>query len=127
MVRPLGRRAIDGRRAEIAAVDFLRASGFEILATNVRVGALEIDAVARRDDLVVLVEVRTRGVGSYVGPLASVDARKRRNLLRAAARYWRETLSTDPSIARMRIDVIGVSFEDERTSIEHIEAAIVDS
>jgi putative endonuclease len=121
------KRASAGRRAEAAAVDYLRSNGFEILGTNVRVGALEIDVVARRGDLVAVVEVRTRGRGSFVGALESVDARKRGRLLRAAARLWREKLSTDESIARLRIDVIAVSFDDGRTLVEHIEAAIVAS
>ena len=121
------KRAGIGRRAEAAAVDYLRSNGFEILGTNVRVGALEIDVVARRGALVAVVEVRTRGRGSFVGPLASIDARKRGRLVRAAARLWREKLSRDESIARLRIDIIAVSFEDGRTLVEHVEAAIVAS
>jgi len=121
------KRAIDGRRAEAAAVDYLRANGFEILGTNVRVGPLELDIVARLGDLVAIVEVRTRGRGSYVGAFESVDSRKRGRIVRAAARLWREMLSSDESIARLRIDVIAVTFEDGRTLVEHAEAAIVAS
>jgi putative endonuclease len=122
---PKSKRAVAGRNAESAAVDYLRSAGFEILDTNLRVGALELDVVARRGDLVAVIEVRTRGRGSYVGPLASVDARKKGRLLRAAARLWRERLSRDESIRRFRIDVVAVTFDGERTVVEHIEAAIV--
>ncbi len=119
------KRAVVGRKAETAAVDYLRAAGFDILETNVRVGALELDVVARRDDLVVIAEVRTRGPGSYVGALESIDAKKRERLVRAASRLWREKLSRDESITRLRIDVLAISFDGARTLVEHIEAAIV--
>ena len=121
------KRALDGRRAEAAAVDYLRLNGFEILGTNVRVGALEIDVVARRGVLVAVVEVRTRGLGSYVRALASIDARKRERLVRAAGRLWKDKLAADHTIERLRIDVIAVTFEGGRTFVEHIEAAIVAS
>ena len=113
-----------GRRAEDAVVELLFARGFEILARNVRVGALELDVIARRAELGVIVEVRTRGRGSFVGGLGSIDAKKRASLIRGAERYWRGTLSKVPGIERVRIDVAAVSFEAERTHIEYIEAAL---
>src|SRR5262245_50620554 len=46
-----------GRAAEEAACDYLRMSGFTILWRNLRIGALEIDIVAKKDDLAAIVEV----------------------------------------------------------------------
>jgi putative endonuclease len=120
----LDARHRSGRRAEDAVVELLFARGFEILARNVRVGALELDVIARRAELGVIVEVRTRGRGSFVGGLGSIDAKKRASLIRGAERYWRGTLSKVPGIERVRIDVAAVSFEAERTHIEYIEAAL---
>ena len=39
--------------------------GFQIVATNLRLSYLELDVVARRDDLVVVVEVRSRSASSW--------------------------------------------------------------
>ena len=36
-----------------------------MIATNLRIGRLELDVVARRADLIVVVEVRFRGAGSW--------------------------------------------------------------
>jgi Holliday junction resolvase-like predicted endonuclease len=80
--------------------------------------------VARKDDLAVVVEVRTRGPGSFVGPLASIDAKKRAALLRAAERLWQGTLKAIDGVARMRIDVATVEFDGDRTLVDYFEAAI---
>jgi putative endonuclease len=69
----------------------LFARGFSVLARNLRLGVLEIDIVARSGSLVVVVEVRTRGQGSFVGAFESVTPTKRANLTRAVARLWRAT------------------------------------
>jgi putative endonuclease len=49
-----------GRRAEMWAAYYLRLKGFRILAQRVRTPRGEIDLVARRGQLLVFVEVKTR-------------------------------------------------------------------
>jgi putative endonuclease len=113
-----------GKAAEQAVEDYLHAAGYVILARNARFGALEIDLVARRGALAVIVEVRTRGPGSFQGALESVTPTKRRRILLAAERAWRFHLARMPGIERMRIDVAGVTFADGKTLVEYIEGAI---
>jgi len=122
--RALAARRERGVRAEDAVVDLLVARGFEVLARNVRVGALELDVVARKGELAVIVEVRTRGPGSFVSALGSIDAKKRTSLVRGAERLWRTKLSKLPDIERVRIDVAGVTFDERGTHVEYIEAAV---
>jgi putative endonuclease len=113
-----------GRRAEIAAADFLFARGFAVLGRNVRVGPLEIDVVARQGPLVALVEVRTRRPGALVGPFESVGRAKQARLLRAARRLWERDLARLAGVDRVRIDVAAVTFEDGRTRVEHAEGVV---
>jgi putative endonuclease len=113
-----------GRLAEDAVAEFLFARGFEILGRNVRIGALELDVVARQGALAVIVEVRTRGAGSYVGAFASIDAKKRAALLRGAERYWRTSLAKVPGVERVRIDVAAVTFDEAGTHVEYVEGAV---
>jgi putative endonuclease len=112
-----------GARAEDAVVDFLTTRGFAILGRNVRLGKLEVDVVARKGPLAAIVEVRTRGEGSYVGALESIDAQKRSNLLRAAERLWREKLSKLDGIERLRLDVAAVTFDGAAARVEYVEGA----
>ena len=104
--------------------ELLFARGFEILGRNVRVGALELDIVARKAELVVIVEVRTRGPGSFVSGLGSIDAKKRASLVRGSERHWRSALSKLPGVERVRIDVAAVTFDERGTHVEYVEAAI---
>jgi len=117
-------RATRGRRAEQVVADYLVARGFSILATNLRVGRLEIDLVAQRGDLAVMVEVRTRGRTAFEGALASIAGKKRARIIAAAERLWSERLAAAPGIDRMRIDVAAVSFDGGIASVEYIEGAI---
>lgn len=90
---------------------------------NVRVGRLEVDAVARKGPLIVVVEVRTRGRGAWTSALGSVDALKRRRVRQAGDRLWRRHFKGDPSVERMRFDVISVHFDDASPHVEHVPAA----
>ncbi len=113
-----------GRRAELAVADCLFALGFDLLARNLRLGHLELDVVARKDSLLVVTEVRTRGPGSYVGPFASVTPLKRVRLFTAVDRLWRRRRSWMTGVDRVRIDVAAVSFVGRETHVEYVPAAI---
>ncbi len=104
-------------------MDYLVTQSFDIVGRNVRVGRLEIDVLARKDDLVAVVEVRTRGPSSFEGALESVNAAKRERIVAAADRLYRERLRHE-GVRRLRFDVIAVRFDDAgSTSVEHIPGA----
>jgi putative endonuclease len=113
-----------GRNAETAVADCLFADGFSVLGRNVRVGHLELDVVARKGALLVVVEVRARRPGALVGAFASVTAPKRERVRRAVQRLWRERLSAIRGVERVRIDVAAVTFARGQTSIEYAEGAL---
>jgi putative endonuclease len=101
-----------GREAEEAAAEKLRSNGFRILWQNLRIGALELDLVAKKGDLVVVVEVRTRGPGSFEKPLASISRTKRRTLLRGVRALWKGRIAKMPEVNRIRIDVAAVTRDE---------------
>jgi putative endonuclease len=115
-------RHVIGREAEALAAEHIAAAGFTILWRNVRIGPLEVDLVAKRDDLVIIVEVRARSPSSFAGPLASIGWEKRRMLLRAARGLWRGRLKKMPDVRRVRIDVIAIA----GSSLEWIEGALTE-
>ncbi len=91
---------------------------------NLRLGHLEVDLVARRGDLAVMVEVRSRGAGAYERAFESIAGKKKMRLLHAADRLWRFHLAKMEGIDRMRIDIASVRFECDGAVVEHIEGAI---
>jgi putative endonuclease len=117
-------RAELGARAELAVADFLYASGFDLLAQNLRLGHLEIDVVARQGPLLVMTEVRARGPGALVGPFASITRTKRARLFKAAHRLWRRHPEWTTGIERVRLDVAAVHFIGRETQIEYIPGAL---
>lgn len=87
----------------------MSANGFRILWRNLRIGSLELDLVAIKGDLVVVVEVRARGPRSFERPLASISRTKRRTILRGVRALWKGRLSKMPEVKRVRIDVAAVT------------------
>jgi putative endonuclease len=113
-----------GRAAEDLAATWLLDRGLTIVGRNVRVGALEIDLVARDGDAVVVVEVRARGRGAWQGPLHSLSARKRELLRRAGEALWQRDYAADQAIRTLRFDVVGVDLSTEPPTVEHVRAAL---
>ncbi|MBD5252793.1 MAG: YraN family protein [Barnesiella sp.] len=77
-----------GAWGEGIAREFLLAKGYAIGEENLKVGNYEIDFIARKDDRIVFVEVKTRSSRSY-DPLDAVDRKKIARLVRAADEYLR--------------------------------------
>lgn len=117
-------RTTIGRNAEDIAAEHVIADGFRILWRNVRIGPLEIDLVAKKDDLVIIVEVRSRGATAFTGPLASMTYQKQQTLLRAASGLWRGRLRRMPDVQRVRIDVIGIRSSSDGPDVEWIKGAL---
>jgi putative endonuclease len=113
-----------GAWAEDAAARALVASGLVLLERNLRVGRLEIDLVLRDGPVIVVVEVRTRGPGSWQRALDSIDPKKRARIRKAGERLWRERYAGDSGVERMRFDACAVELlPDGDARVEHVRAA----
>lgn len=97
--------------------------GFRIVATNLRLSYLELDIVARRDDLVIIVEVRSRSSESWTSGFGSLDGRKRYRIRLAGQRLWSRRYRADASVRRLRFDAASVVFGPNGPRIEYVEAA----
>jgi putative endonuclease len=113
-----------GRRAEDVVAEYLFVHGFRIIGRNVRAGRWEVDLVARRGPLVVLVEVRTRGASAFERPLASITREKQRRMLLAADRLWRDQLRGLEGVLRVRLDVAAVRVDARGYTVEYIPGAV---
>jgi putative endonuclease len=113
-----------GRRAESVVTDYLVAQGHTILERNLRLGSLELDIVTRQGPLVCVVEVRTRGKGSFLPALATISTTKRKHLLRAAECLWQQRFAYAPGVDRLRIDVAAVYFDEGAPRVEYFAGAV---
>lgn len=76
-----------GTEGEQLACRFLEAAGFEVLERNWKHGKLEIDIVARHEQQLVFVEVKTRSSNQHGEPEEAVKKGKRGKLIKAANAY----------------------------------------
>jgi putative endonuclease len=99
-------RQRDGHRWEDAAAAYLQARGLQVLLRRYRCRMGELDLVCKDKGVLVVVEVRARRRGSLVPALATVDALKRRKLVRATGIL----LGRYPAWQRLpvRFDVVGI-------------------
>lgn len=112
-----------GRWGEDLAVACLQREGCRILGRRVRPDRRdEIDIVARKDDALIFVEVKTRRNEAFGRPLASVDAAKRRALNRAAVRYLRQIGFPRLYYRFDTIEIVGAP-GDAAPVVRHIENA----
>ena len=104
--------------------EYLVELGFQVVALNLRIGRDEIDVVARKDQLVVVVEVRFRGARAWTTGFGSIQEPKRRHVRRAAQRLWQRRYARDPSVSRLRIDAAAVTFDAQgRALVNYCPAA----
>jgi putative endonuclease len=101
----------------------LERRGFRVVATNLRLSYLELDVVARRGELIVVVEVRSRSGGAWTSGFGSIDGRKRYRIRLAGQRLWQRRYRHDPSVNRLRFDAASVVFGPGGAEIEYVEAA----
>lgn len=88
------------------ACRYLRAQGYKILYRNFKAPhGGEVDIVARRCEMLVFVEVKTRRSLAYGRPSAAVTRKKQRLLTRGAFAWLR--MLRDPEVA-CRFDVVEV-------------------
>lgn len=76
-----------GEAAEGAALRFLNARGFLLIARNWQVRQGEIDLVVQKDALLVFAEVRLRNREDFGGAIASVTAAKQRKIIATAQAF----------------------------------------
>ena len=112
-----------GNLGEKLARDFLSKNGYHILETNYRCPHGEIDIIARHEDTLVFVEVRTKTSRLFGSPEESITPVKMARL-RVVAAHYRQNRGNLP--ASWRIDVVAIELDkrNQASRIELIENAV---
>lgn len=108
-----------GQRGEAIAVQYLKREGYEILARNFRYKRAEIDLIAFQDDLVVIVEVKTRNSDYFGDPQRFVSPKKIRLMVMAADAFVCQKDWKYP----IRFDIVAVLLNSKQQQITHIKDA----
>ncbi len=108
-----------GKQGEQVAYHFLLQKGYTILERNWRTGRAEIDLIAKIDEVMVFVEIKTRS-DNYFGEPESAITQQKMDLMTHAAGFYMEEVGHD---WEFRFDVISVIIRNENTYVTHFEDA----
>ena len=107
-----------GKWGEDLAADYLRDKGYVIIDRDWKSGHHDLDIVAKEDETLVIVEVKTRRNRLFGDPEEAVDYRKLRSLQMAINHYIKYRHINGDS----RLDIITVvGTVGEEPEIEHIK------
>ena len=110
---------VTGQKGEKDTLNYLLKQGYIILTTNWRFLHHEIDIVAKENDVLVFVEVKTRTSIEFGDPEVFVDLKKQKKLIKAA-NYYIEQYNLN---CESRFDVVGVYQHNGKTEIKLIRDA----
>lgn len=108
-----------GHLGEELAASYLGMKGYEILERNWTSGKAEVDIIARKENVLAIIEVKARTSAEYGLPHEFVKKRKIRLLVAAVDTYVTE----NELDIEVRFDIVAVLFTNLEPEIEHLEDA----
>ncbi|RRQ49686.1 YraN family protein [Maribacter algicola] len=115
----MGKHNEFGKEGEEMAKNYLIKKGYKICYQNYRYLKGEIDIVARKDDILAIVEVRSRS-SKFIENIAETVTQKKIKLLVATADHYVTSRELDVDT---RFDIITIFKEGGNLEIEHLESA----
>jgi putative endonuclease len=108
-----------GQKGEDLAAEFLQKKGYEIVERNWRFKKAEIDIIAKKNDVLAVVEVKTRSSNYFGDPQDFINQKKIKLLVEAINEY---VISKGLDV-EVRFDVIAITKNNNNFDIEHLEDA----
>ncbi|HCA08881.1 YraN family protein [Chryseobacterium sp.] len=109
-----------GKIAEDLAAEYLQKNGYKVLTRNFRFQKAEIDIIAEKEDLIIIIEVKARSTDAFMLPQEAVTKTKIKSIVTAANHYLEEFNRNN----EVRFDIISVlPDEKKKLTIEHITDA----
>jgi len=110
-----------GDIGESLAAKHLSLDNYQILETNWRYSKAEIDIIAKRDDILVFIEVKTRSYDYYGKPEEAVTPKQEHLIMDAAQRYMEEVGHE----WEIRFDIISIILDKNKSlsKLEHFKDA----
>ncbi len=113
-----------GSRSEALACSYLKARGYQILATNYRGPLGEIDIIAQKRETIIFVEVKARRSLGRGLPEEAVTLEKQKRICRMALKWLKEQRRLENLV---RFDVITIIWGKDGPSLRHLKNAFGDA
>ncbi|PKG53392.1 MULTISPECIES: YraN family protein [Olleya] len=108
-----------GEKGEQLAVDFLIDNKYAILERNYRFNKAEVDIIAQKEDVLAIIEVKTRSTSTFGNPQDFVKPKQIQRLVTAVDHY----VSSNKLDVEVRFDIIAIVKQNKQFNIEHLENA----
>lgn len=108
-----------GKQGEAKAVNYLQKNGYQILETNYTFQKAEIDIIALKNNILAVVEVKTRSSIDFGLPQDFVKQKKIQLLVKAINQY----IIDNELDVQVRFDIIAILHNNNSFDIQHIEEA----
>jgi putative endonuclease len=105
-----------GKLGEDLAVEYLQKNGYDILETNWTFQKAEIDIIATKDEVLAVIEVKTRSSLEFGLPQDFVKPKKIQLLVKAVDEY----VNTKNLDIDVRFDIIAIHKDNNSFVIEHL-------
>jgi putative endonuclease len=112
-----------GRYGENLATQYLVKKGFVIVTNNYRCFAGEIDIIAEKKDLLIVVEVKTRSKIDSEETLLSITKSKQRKISRATADFLEKNQQFSEHFIRFDIITVTKHPHHDEYSVAHYDNA----
>ncbi len=109
-----------GNLGEELATTHLIKKGYQILARNYVYLKGEIDIIARMENVIVIVEVKTRSTPDFGDPQGFLKPAQIKRLVDTADYFVKELKEEDLEV---RFDIVAVIINKAGTRVEHLEDA----
>ncbi len=110
-----------GKEGEVLAIKFLQKNGYIIVEKNYRYQKAEVDIIAQKDNILAVVEVKTRTSNYFGNPQDAVSPKKIKLLVSAIDFY----IAENDLDVEVRFDIIAIIKNKNTTKIEHLEDAFL--
>lgn len=108
-----------GKKGEQLAVDFLIENHYTILERNYRFSKAEVDIIAKKDDTLAIIEVKTRSSTAFGDPQDFVKPKQIQRLVKAVDEY----VTVNNLDVEVRFDIVAIVKQNKTFTIEHLENA----
>ncbi|MBT8317884.1 MAG: YraN family protein [Lutibacter sp.] len=110
-----------GKEGEKLAEEFLLKNGYQIIEKNWRFKKAEVDIIAKKNEILAIIEVKTRSNNYFGNPQDFVNQKKIKLLVEAINQY---VISKELDLD-VRFDIIAILKNNNALEIEHLEDAFL--
>ncbi|WP_372755932.1 YraN family protein [Mariniflexile sp.] len=108
-----------GKKGEQLAVDFLLENGYAIIERNYRFDKAEVDIIAQKENILAIIEVKTRTTADFGNPQDFVKPKQIQRLVKAVDAY----VTTNDLNVEVRFDIVAIVKDGKQFKIEHLKNA----